>query len=346
MVLVTSQSLATSLDTQAGCRMALQSSGTISLADIAAELRAPTASPISLGDANVRALAGVSSGPVSLSNFYGKASKIEVIASNAASINAATAFGANYSLNEPKYLTIPAGVVVGPITVPTGMGGSLIITNRGEIHGMGGAPNGGAGGDAITSHHSITVDNYGAIRGGGGGGGQGGTGGIALEFTYEVYDYYASLPPGSMVSGWRYRLRIIGQAPIAGGTGGAGGAGRGYQSLSSSGAVGQVGTAQQKSHHFTYDGQDFGTDTTTATSGTGGAGGTGGDWADAGSVGATGGQSTYWEYSLDSATPFRFGMNASQAGFAGSNGGAAGRAITMLGGTLSLSNNGTINGAY
>lgn len=47
----------------------------LSLGDVMAELRTTNpgrAYPISLGDADVRALAGVPSGPISLSNLYGK----------------------------------------------------------------------------------------------------------------------------------------------------------------------------------------------------------------------------------------------------------------------------------
>lgn len=50
--------------------MTLQSSGAISLADVRTELGASGA--ISLGDTNVRNLAGVASGAISLSNLYGK----------------------------------------------------------------------------------------------------------------------------------------------------------------------------------------------------------------------------------------------------------------------------------
>jgi hypothetical protein len=51
--------------------MTLQSSGTITMAQIAAELGESDVG-MTLNDANVRALAGVSSGPISMSNFYNK----------------------------------------------------------------------------------------------------------------------------------------------------------------------------------------------------------------------------------------------------------------------------------
>ena len=55
--------------------MTLPASGSISLTQVLAELQTANAGrtlPISLGDADVRALAGVPSGAISLSNLYGK----------------------------------------------------------------------------------------------------------------------------------------------------------------------------------------------------------------------------------------------------------------------------------
>lgn len=57
--------------------MTLPASGSISLGDVMTELRVTNpgrAYPISLGDSDVRALAGVPSGAISLSNLYGKSS--------------------------------------------------------------------------------------------------------------------------------------------------------------------------------------------------------------------------------------------------------------------------------
>ena len=52
--------------------MTLQSSGPISLGNVAVELGRTSTTTTSLGEAAVRTLAGVASGPVSLSNLYGK----------------------------------------------------------------------------------------------------------------------------------------------------------------------------------------------------------------------------------------------------------------------------------
>ena len=54
--------------------MTLPSSGTISMGDIRTELSA--SGTITLNDTNVRNLAGISSGTISLSNFYGKSNAL------------------------------------------------------------------------------------------------------------------------------------------------------------------------------------------------------------------------------------------------------------------------------
>jgi hypothetical protein len=57
--------------------MTIRATPPISLSDVMAELRVTNpgrAYPISLGDADVRALAGKASGPISLSDLYGKSS--------------------------------------------------------------------------------------------------------------------------------------------------------------------------------------------------------------------------------------------------------------------------------
>jgi hypothetical protein len=63
--------------------MTLQSSGAISLGDVLTELRIANPGrslPISLGDTDVRNLAGVPSGAISLSDLYGKSSYVAMSA--------------------------------------------------------------------------------------------------------------------------------------------------------------------------------------------------------------------------------------------------------------------------
>lgn len=59
--------------------MTIRSTPPISLSDVMDELRTANPNrqfPLALGDADVRALAGISSGPISLGNLYGKSSYI------------------------------------------------------------------------------------------------------------------------------------------------------------------------------------------------------------------------------------------------------------------------------
>ncbi len=134
--------------------MTLPMTGPLSLGQIAAELSRTSETQITLAEATVRILAGVPSGAIRLSNLRGKSA---VTARNAASLNLATAFGEEYARAVDKTLIVPSGVILGPLTIPSGMGGSLTIGNAGEIQGSGGATNGGAGGAAITSSHSFTL---------------------------------------------------------------------------------------------------------------------------------------------------------------------------------------------
>jgi hypothetical protein len=344
--------------------MALPSTGSISLSQVAVELSRPATAQTALGEAAVRNLAGLPSGAIGLFNLRGKSAAIIYTATNLASLNLATAFGADYGAAVDKRLVVPAGITLGPITIPTGLGGNLTVENAGEIQGIGGAANGGAGGDAITASVSFTLLNTGAVRGGGGGGGLGGTGGQGSITTtstirepasghYYVQGTWGYFPPGFGIrwnstsavdgvaspsmpytasNGWTYHADgsygmfppgVVAPFPVylfgvyrtqstssssytAGGAGGAGGRGRGYgQTLAAGGSGASGGT----------------------NAGTGGAGGTGGDWGQAGAGGSA-------------------GANGNQSGgTAGASGGAAGRAVRMLAGSLTLTNSGTINGA-
>jgi|GEM_PF-2993157 len=355
--------------------MALPSTGSLSMSQVAVELSRAATAQIALGEAAVRNLANLPSGPIGLINLRGKSAAIIYTASNLASLNLATAFGTDYGAAVDKRLIVPAGITLGPVTIPTGLTGSLTIENAGEIQGLGGAANGGAGGDAITASSSFTLFNTGAVRGGGGGGGLGGAGGngSATGTVYEPgpgpenrtfvsgvtgmgLDIY---PPGffgpfvifmanyrwagtQIVSnlsggpnaqpiyvythsdGWTYNAGGPNLGPqsqpafalsrsrvqtitSSGGAGGSGGMGRGYNQALASGAAGANGGTN---------------------AGTGGTGGTGGDWGQSGSSGSAGANGTY------------------TSGGAGSAGGPAGRAVRMLSGSLTLTNSGTINGAY
>lgn len=181
--------------------MALQGSGAISFNNINVELGISGTATISLNDTAVRTLAGVASGAISMSNFYGKSSTVTInltIAANTPNYNirnAAVAAGWNGTSTLSVNVTINSGVYVyststGSYALQTGTGfpaGSTIsLTNNGIILGMGGGGGkaqdqdggtawtaSGAGGPALLLSHATTITNNGIIAGGGGGGGGG-----------------------------------------------------------------------------------------------------------------------------------------------------------------------------
>ena len=127
------------------------------------------------------------SGEFSLTNCYSAVNEILHTHSDGDThADLATIFGSNWASTVPKRVVVPSGVTVGgtsthAMNVPSGMGGTLNIVVSGNIHGHGGAANGGNGGNAIncvqTTGVTITLNSGGSIKAGGGGGGQGGTGG-------------------------------------------------------------------------------------------------------------------------------------------------------------------------
>ena len=127
------------------------------------------------------------SGTFSLSNCYSAVNEIiHTHSSDATHTNLSSIFGDNWASTVPKRVVINSGVTVGgtsthAIRIPSGMGGTLIIDNNGNIHGHGGSSNGGSGGHGIYCEQSsgVTVNNASGAQlyAGGGGGGQGGTGG-------------------------------------------------------------------------------------------------------------------------------------------------------------------------
>lgn len=193
--------------------MTLQSSGAISINNINIELGSASGTTRSLGDTSSRNLAGVPSGAISLSNFYGKSNVQEVIFDNSGGAwgnwqnqnlwNTLVSSGIAITSSSVKIIlrniTITSSAI-GIAALETGSGWpagtklELVIESTSQIVGRGGtggagaagtsigvASAGGAGGRALTitsaiSGGSIKITNQGAIRGGGGGGGGGGRG--------------------------------------------------------------------------------------------------------------------------------------------------------------------------
>jgi hypothetical protein len=268
--------------------MAVTSSGEISKQDIVDEFGGTAPHAMSeyyrgageVGSANTNV---PTSGEIKMSDFYGSQDAIvHNISSNATNQDVQSLFGnSDYQGSETKLLTIPSGVSIGGsgfgtgnigLTVPSGLGGSLIIQNAGTISGAGGS--GGGGGSGASPHpttgsaagspggsgsagspaikiltNNVTVTNTGTINGGGGGGG-GGSGGFSPE---------------------------RGGGP--GGTGGSGGRGFGHDGGAQAGSGGSGGGIRPGYPHRAG--------TPGATGGTGGAAGQAG--SDGGSIGASGG---------------------------------------------------------
>lgn len=336
--------------------MALQLTGPISFSDIAAEFGDTAPHSMSEFYREGGKVPGVNtnvplSGAIRFGQFYGAVNELVIAATAQASLNAQTLFGPEWSSAIPKRLLVPSGVVIGPLTIPTGLGGTLVVQNEGEIQGLGGGPSGGAGGHAITASSSFTLDNLGAVRGGGGGGGLGGTGGQG-SFTstvtegprYDGSNYWAADSASNFVSIFWNGSRIDVQPwTLTSHTSGI------YTYIR--GAYRQPGLGDQHEISRTYlstsytsggaggaggVGQGYGQTLASGAGGTaggtnagvGGTGGSGGNWGAAGNTGGTGANGNYTN------------------GLAGAAGGAAGRAVQMLAGALTMDNIGTMNGAY
>ena len=366
--------------------MAIQGSGAISFSDLAEEFGDTAPHSFSEFYRDGGLVPGVNSnvaasGAIRLGTFYNSVNELLQTVTSSASINAQTIFGSDWGTNIPKRLSIPNGVTIGPLTIPTGMGGSLEVDVAGNIYGTGGSANGGAGGHAITSNTSFTLNvlSGGSVRGGGGGGGLGGTGGGG---TYTVpagswSGFQTQFAGGQWKYGWQASIRADSSGNHPGGS-----QSRTYVTWNNSLVVG-LNTLVDSSVKIFYNrgGYDyergpFVTNTgdnlypythqvrrrTTSSSANsnGGAGGSGGRGqgynqtlasGSAGSAGGTnagtggtGGSGGNWGAAGATGAT---GANGNRTnGLAGSGGGAAGKAVQMNAGTVTVNNSGTINGTY
>lgn len=277
-----------------------------------------------------------------------------------------------------KRVVINAGVIVGSTSATaalltgTGRANDLIIENNGEIQGKGGAANSGAGGPAINiQQDGVTIQNNGAIRGGGGGGGKGGTGGTGGGGSYSSTTREPSSGEYYSRSGTLYFYKTFNGTSLYWGGSlvfGEGGTNLGPITVGSvtyyrGSERGSSGGSNYYGIYRTYPstvntsggaggaggnggvGQGY-TQANTAGS-AGSAGSNGGTNAGKGGTGGTGGDGSVWgvdgEDGATGATGASGNRTSGAAGSAGSAGGAAGAAITGLARTLV--NNGTINGA-
>ena len=161
------------------------------MSQVNTELSLPSTTNISLNQANVRALAAVPTGTISMNNLRGKSASFSYTtpisapvqnfnlrtAMIAAGYPGSGAFTANFSIAPGVYVwsnsTATAAFDTGALS-----GGSITVTNGGFIMGKGGDGNGlvngrtlANGGLAINLQHPMTLTNNASIGGGGGGGG-------------------------------------------------------------------------------------------------------------------------------------------------------------------------------
>lgn len=163
--------------------------------------RAATATS-NLNEAALRTLAGVPSGAISLSNFYGKSNSFAfTISTNQTNANLRTlAVNAGWNQSSNVLATVNAGVTIRStatgtpaLTINGSWPGGVRLVNNGTIFAQGGAGGGGgrvgpppaygpqplggtgqpgfAGGTALAVSVPVTIQNAGTIAGGGGGGG-------------------------------------------------------------------------------------------------------------------------------------------------------------------------------
>ena len=246
--------------------MTLPASGAISFNAINVELGVSGTTQASLGQASYRTLAGVASGAISMSNFYGKANQFSfTISSNQTNANLRTlAVNAGWNQSSKVVATINGGVFCSSnstgtpgLTINGSFPGGVELINNGTIAGMGGAGNtnaGSAGGLALSVSTAVTINNAGTIGGGGGGGGGG-------RSWIGTATYFPNNPRGNGGRGGGGRT----------GTTNSAGGNQGTSAGAGAGAAGTFGAAQYGS-----DAQQ------------GGSGGSGGNYGASGSTGGTG----------------------------------------------------------
>lgn len=350
--------------------MALNSSGPISLAGTTAgqsiqiELGGNGSTRTSLNDTNVRTLAGVSSGQITMpTNFWGKSNRVQAnisITTNTDGLNLVPNNIPGYVAGKTDIVvTINSGVYVwqsSSSSLPTALwvgffatGDTIKIINYGYIIGLGG--NGGNGliafansstpgqngRNAIFVGTSCTIDNQGYIAGGGGGGGA-----AATYFGAPTASYGGGGGGAGGGNGGSSQYGVPGNNPqvtYAGATGGAPGqkGNDGPDSLGySSGGGGRI---------LPGDG---------GAAGKGGGAGGGGAGSQFSSLerGGVGGAAGNAGASTTSSNPQGGGggggwgaAGGAAVGFYTKAGGAGGKAISLNGTTVTWINTGTIYGA-
>ena len=204
-------------------------SGQISLNDVNVELGLAGTTTITMNQANVRALAGVPSGAISMQNLQNKSNRVAI----------SHTFTAN-TLNATRNLSTIPGYIAGKSDITITINSGVYLYSD-STTGAGLTLSGGSAGD------TVTIVNNGFILGQGGRGGDKGTnasitgGGTALSLSYPVT--FNNTSPVAYVAGGGGGG--AGGAPPngAGGGGGAGGGAGGGPGGGAGGGVGAAGAA-------------------------------------------------------------------------------------------------------
>lgn len=227
--------------------MPLPTTGPLSLSQVNTELGRPATATISLGEAAVRALAGVPSGPIGKASLRGKSAQFShTISAHQLHLNLRSyLLGQGWDGVSAASVTIAPGIYIWSdnTSVPAlDMGGAfpggLTLINNGFIMGKGGdggyltsgrasymAPT--SGGPAIALTGPISINNTNGYIGGGGGGGAGATG--APDFFFFATELFS--PGGGGAGGGR------GGAANNGNT-----SGTTLGAFGEGGAIGQIGS--------------------------------------------------------------------------------------------------------
>jgi hypothetical protein len=183
--------------------MPLPTTGPLSLSAVNTELGRPATATIALGEAAVRALAGVPTGPIGKLSLRGKSAQFShIISAHQLHLNLRSyLLGQGWDGASAARVTIAPGIYIWSDSTATpalDMGGAfpggLTLINNGFIIGKGGdggylqadrvtyvAPT--PGGPAIALTGPVSIDNAGGYIGGGGGGGAAQTGTPAVIIT-------------------------------------------------------------------------------------------------------------------------------------------------------------------
>ena len=245
--------------------MGLQSSGAISIGDIATEFGGST--PHSLSEYYGVASGIPASGAISIKDFYGKANIFAFsISSNVSQLNLRTAaINAGWNQSAPVEATINSGVYVYSgstgsyaLDISGSFPNGVTLINNGTVVGRGGGGGtgdrgygrcfgyssnngtaGGTGGPAVYAGTAVTIQNNGRLAGGGGGGGGGGS----PNFSWGGGGGGGGTGNGSAGSGGAYGYNGSAGSLTGGGSGGPrrSGAGAGCPWVEYSGAGGSGG---------------------------------------------------------------------------------------------------------